>query len=120
VTSSWLPISIVVFGAIAACDSQAPAPDTDAAVSIDDAPGPDAFEPFTCGPSDVCDPQTQFCYGISVGMLTAAPVDGCNAFPESCPSPPTCDCVTSLVTDCNGILSCEQEGDRITVVCSYP
>jgi hypothetical protein len=79
--------------------------------------------PFPCGPDmETCQPG-QFCLSVAnYGMPTYT---GCTAFPSSCLSTPTCDCIRSATagTDdlgCSLDTCAEDSAGHATASCEIP
>jgi hypothetical protein len=78
--------------------------------------------PTNCG-NATCNSATQFCYEVSVGRFTpdvAAATIGCDAFPTTCASTPSCACVMSNETFACQTPGCSVIDGLVTVVCGEP
>jgi len=70
---------------------------------------------FACGPDLVCDPTTQYCSAFFGGPAGVPPNYRCADLPDGCPSPPTCECISTGIG-----YKCTESGGGITVTSTAP
>jgi hypothetical protein len=75
---------------------------------------------FVCG-DETCDDSAEYCYQVQAGARAGGVTRGCNPLPAQCAAPATCDCVLDRIQPaCAGVITCDDAGERVTVICGLP